>query len=72
MKKFIWKMFICISFITLSINLISASPLDALSNKKNETLIVRDSESITGLPDRFRDIPTLNISCLLYTSSTFK
>ena len=62
MKKFILKTFSCISFIILSINLISASPLDALSNKKSETLIVRDSASITGLPDRFRDIPTLNIS----------
>ncbi len=62
MKKFILKTFICISFIVLSINLISASPLDALSSKKNETLIVRDSTSTTGLPDRFRDIPNLNIS----------
>lgn len=62
MKKFILKTFSCISFIILSINLISASPLDALSNKKSETLIVRDSASITGLPDRFRDIPNLNIS----------
>ena len=62
MKKFILKTFCCISFIILSINLISASPLDALSNKKSETLIVRDSASITGLPDRFRDIPNLNIS----------
>ena len=62
MKQFILKTFMCISFIALSINLISASPLDALSSKKNETLIVRDSDSITGLPDRFRDIPNLNIS----------
>lgn len=62
MKQFISKTFMCISFIALSINLISASPFDALSNKKNETLIVRDSTSNTGLPDRFRDIPSLNIS----------
>ena len=62
MKKFILKTFICISFLVLSINLISASPFDALSNKKNQTLVVRDSDSKTGLPDRFRDIPNLNIS----------
>lgn len=62
MKQFILKTFICISLLVLSINLISASPFDALSNKKNQTLIVRDSTSTTGLPDRFRDIPNLNIS----------
>lgn len=62
MKQFILKTFICISLLVLSINLISASPFDALSNKKNQTLIVRDITSTTGLPDRFRDIPNLNIS----------
>lgn len=62
MKQFILKTFICISLLVLSINLISASPFDALSNKKNQTLIVRDSTSTTELPDRFRDIPNLNIS----------
>ena len=62
MKRFILKMFICISMTFLFINLICALPFDSLCNKKNNTFIVRDSVSVTGLPDRFRDIPSLNIS----------
>lgn len=62
MKGFIFKTFTYISLMLLSINLISAFPLDSISNKKNQTLIVRDSESTTGVPDRFRDIINLNIS----------
>lgn len=62
MKKFVLKVLTCISLMLLSVNLISASPLDALSNRKNHTLIVTDNTSTTGLPDRFRHIPSLNIS----------
>ena len=62
MKQFIFKSFICISLIFLSINLLSSSPFYSLSNNKSQILIVRDSTSKTGLPDRFRDIPNLNFS----------
>lgn len=62
MKKYILRILTCISLMLLSVNLISASPIDMLSNRKNNTLIVRDNTSTTGLPDRFRHIPSLNIS----------
>ena len=47
-------------FILLS-TLISANPMNNLF-KNNKTLIVLDSASNSGLPDRFRDITNLNIS----------
>lgn len=47
-------------FILLS-TFISANPMNNLF-KNNKTLIVLDSASNSGLPDRFRDITNLNIS----------
>lgn len=63
MKQFILKSFIFISLAFLSFNLLSASPFSSIYNNNNsQTLVVRDSTSKTGLPDRFRDIPNLNFS----------
>ena len=62
MKRFILKSLSLISLVIISLSLISATPFKSLCNTKNETLIIRDSDSRTGLPDRYRDIPTLNIS----------
>lgn len=61
MKKINLKFFSYIFLIFLTFNLISANPLNFLNND-NETIIVMDSNSRTGLPDRFRDITNLNIS----------
>ena len=47
-------------YVLLIFQLVSAFPI-SFSNK-NETLIVKDSDAITGLPNRFRDLTTLNIS----------
>lgn len=62
MKQFIFKSSIFISLAFLSFNLLSASPFSSICNNKNQTLIIRDSTSKAGLPDRFRDIPNLNFS----------
>lgn len=62
MKQFILKSFIFISLAFLSFNLLSASPFSSIYNNNSQTLVVRDSTSKTGLPDRFRDIPNLNFS----------
>ena len=63
MNQFILKSFIFISLAFLSFNLLSASPFSSIYNNNNsQTLVVRDSTSKTGLPDRFRDIPNLNFS----------
>lgn len=62
MKRFILKTLSLVSLVIISLSLISATPFKSLCNSKNETLIIRDSDSRTGLPDRYRDIPTLNIS----------
>lgn len=62
MKQFILKSFIFISLAFLSFNLLSASPFSSICNNKSQILVVRDSTSKTGLPDRFRDIPNLNFS----------
>lgn len=47
-------------YVLLIFQLVSAFPI-SFSNK-NETLIVKDSDAITGLPNRFRDLTNLNIS----------
>lgn len=62
MKQFILKSFIFISLAFLRFNLLSASPFSSIYNNNSQTLVVRDSTSKTGLPDRFRDIPNLNFS----------
>ena len=46
-------------YVLLIFQLVSAFPI-SFSNK-NETLIVKDSDAITGLPNRFRDLTNLNI-----------
>lgn len=60
MKNFSFKLLSCIGLFFLCSSLVSALPLN--SSNKNEVLIVSDGNSKVGLPDRFRDIPTLNIS----------
>lgn len=53
--------FCCIFlYILLTFQLVSAFPLPFVN--KNETLIVKDSDITTGLPERFRDLTNLNIS----------
>lgn len=62
MNKFISKTIFFISFLIINLTIISAISIKPLYNTKNESLIIRDSDSRTGLPDRYRDIPNLNIS----------
>ena len=47
-------------YVLLIFQLVSAFPISF--GNKNETLIVKDSDATTGLPDRFRDLTNLNIS----------
>ena len=54
------KFCILFLYVLLIFQLVSAFPI-SFSNK-NETLIVKDSDAITGLPNRFRDLTNLNIS----------
>lgn len=61
MNKFIMKQCTLLCVLLLLVNLICAKPFRESFNKDN-TLIVLDSSAITGMPDRYRDIPNLNIS----------
>ena len=47
-------------YVLLIFQLVSSFPISF--GNKNETLIVKDSDATTGLPDRFRDLTNLNIS----------
>lgn len=62
MNRLISKTSVFISFLIIVLTIISALPIKSLYNTKNETLIIRDSDSRTGVPDRYRDISNLNIS----------
>lgn len=61
MKNYFFKMTSLIFSLILISSFISATPILNLF-KQDETLIVLDSSSRTGIPDRFRDITNLNIS----------
>lgn len=61
MNKFIMKQCTLLCVLLLLVNLICAKPFRESFNKDN-TLVVLDSSAITGMPDRYRDIPNLNIS----------
>lgn len=61
MNKFIMKQCTLLCVLLLLVNLICAKPFRESFNKDN-TLVVLDSLAVTGMPDRYRDIPNLNIS----------
>lgn len=61
MNKFIMKQCTLLCVLLLLVNLICAKPFRESFNKDN-TLVVLDSSAVTGMPDRYRDIPNLNIS----------